>query len=155
MSDSACPVEILLVEDNPDDIELTLRALQTKNITNRIHVVRDGEEALEYVFCEKRYAGRDIHHPPKVILLDLKLPKVDGLTVLRHIKGDARTKAIPVVILTSSEEERDVINTYNCGANSYLVKPIEFEQFINAISSLELYWLILNTPPPEGAFNGQ
>ncbi|MGD9874521.1 MAG: response regulator [Kiritimatiellia bacterium] len=144
MSYNMEPVEILLVEDNPDDVELTLRALQSKNIVNRIFVVRDGEEALEYIFCEKRHASRSIEHPPKLILLDLKLPKIDGLTVLRRIKSDARTEGIPAVILTASDEERDLINTYNYGANSYLVKPIAFDKLAEIIVTLGLSWAIVS-----------
>ena len=145
MSDSA--VEILLVEDNPNDVELTLRVLQKNNISNRIHVVRDGAEALEFVFCTSAYADRSIENGPKVILLDLKLPKVDGLDVLRQIKADPRTKAIPVVVLTSSREERDIVESYRLGVNSYIVKPVDFEQFTEAVRQLGLYWLLLNQPP--------
>ncbi len=145
MSDSA--VEILLVEDNPNDVELTLRVLQKNNISNRIHVVRDGAEALEFIFCTGAYAGRSIENGPKVILLDLKLPKVDGLDVLRQIKADPRTKAIPVVVLTSSREERDIVESYRLGVNSYIVKPVDFEQFTEAVRQLGLYWLLLNQPP--------
>lgn len=149
MSENKEPFEILLVEDNPDDIELTIRAFKSGNLSNNIVVVRDGEEALEYLFCEKRYASRSIGHPPQIVLLDLKLPKVDGLTVLRRIKGDARTKSIPVVILTCSEEEKDLINTYNYGANSYMVKPIDSRKFLDAVATLGLSWLIVSTPPQE------
>jgi len=145
MADSA--VEILLVEDNPNDVELTLRVLQKNNISNRIHVVRDGAEALEFVFCTGAYADRSIENGPKVILLDLKLPKVDGLDVLRQIKADPRTKTIPVVVLTSSREERDIVESYRLGTNSYIVKPVDFEQFTEAVRQLGLYWLLLNQPP--------
>lgn len=148
MSDSA--VEILLVEDNPNDVELTLRVLQKNNISNCIHVVRDGAEALEFIFCTGAYADRSIENGPKVILLDLKLPKVDGLDVLRQIKADPRTKAIPVVVLTSSREERDIVESYRLGVNSYIVKPVDFEQFTEAVRQLGLYWLLLNEPPPQG-----
>lgn len=148
MSDSA--VEILLVEDNPNDVELTLRVLKKNNISNRIHVVRDGAEALEFVFCTGAYSDRSIENGPKVILLDLKLPKVDGLEVLRQIKADPRTKSIPVVVLTSSREERDIVRSYQLGTNSYIVKPVDFEQFTEAVRQLGLYWLLLNEPPPQG-----
>lgn len=141
------PVEILLVEDNPNDIELTQRALKRHKIANHIMVVRDGEEALEYIFGEGRYAGRDIQETPRVIFLDIKLPKVDGLAVLRRIKTDERTKRIPVVMLTSSEQEKDILNSYTFGVNSYIVKPIDFDKFSMAISQLGLYWIVLNKPP--------
>ncbi len=137
-------VEILLVEDNPTDVELTLRALKKNNLANKVHVVTDGEKALEFIFATGSYEGRDINHKPRVILLDLKLPKVDGLEVLRKIKSDERTKNIPVVVLTSSKEERDRIESYRLGVNSYIVKPVDFTQFTKAVSELGLYWLLLN-----------
>lgn len=140
-------VEILLVEDNPNDEELTLYALKKNNITNHIQVVRDGAEALEYLFCTDAYAHRQINDPPKVVLLDLKLPKVDGLEVLEKVKSDARTRAIPVVMLTSSQEERDIVESYQLGVNSYIVKPVDFEQFIEAVRKLGLYWMLLNKTP--------
>jgi len=140
-------VEILLVEDNPDDVELTLHAFQKHNLTNRIHVVRDGAEALEFLFCTGAYADRDFQAVPQVILLDLKLPKVDGLEVLRRLKADPRTRVIPVVVLTASREERDVVESYQLGANSYIVKPADFEQFTEAVRQVGLYWLLLNQPP--------
>jgi two-component system response regulator len=139
-------VEILLVEDNPHDVELALHALKKNNISNHIHVVRDGAEALEYLFSGGAYAGRPPQNP-KVILLDLKLPKVDGLEVLRRIKADARTRSIPVVMLTSSREERDIVESYRLGVNSYIVKPVDFDQFIEAMRQLGMYWLLLNNPP--------
>ena len=140
-------VEILLVEDNPHDVELTIRALRKHNLANKVHLVKDGAEALEFIFGIGAYAERDINHKPKVILLDLKLPKVDGLEVLRQIKSNERTKIIPVVVLTSSKEERDLVESYRLGANSYIVKPVEFESFVKAVSELGLYWLLLNQPP--------
>ena len=140
-------VEILLVEDNPNDVELTLRALKKHNITNRVHVVKDGAEGLEYIFATGAYAHRKIEDHPRVILLDLKLPKVDGIDVLRQIKSDERTKMIPVVVLTSSKEERDLAESYKLGANSYVTKPVGFESFVKAVSELGLYWLLLNQPP--------
>ncbi len=147
-------VEILLVEDNPDEVELTVRGLKKKNIANRIEVVRDGAEALEFVFATGRYAARDINHHPKVILLDLKLPKVDGMEVLRRIRADQRTRTIPVVILTSSREERDVIESYRLGVNSYITKPVDFAQFTDVVAELGLYWVLLNEPLPESSFFG-
>jgi CheY-like chemotaxis protein len=140
-------VEILLVEDNPNDVELTLRALKKHNLTNKVHVVKDGAEALEYIFANGAYAHRKVEHHPKVILLDLKLPKVDGLEVLRQLKSDERTKIIPVVILTSSKEEKDIVESYRLGANSYITKPVDFDKFVNSVSELGLYWLLLNEPP--------
>ncbi len=140
-------VEILIVEDTPQDLELALRALKKANITNRIHVARDGAEALEFIFCEGAYAERKMENGPKVILLDLKLPKVDGLEVLKRIKNDPRTKTIPVVVLTSSKEQSDVVESYKLGVNSYIVKPVNFEQFAKAVQELGMYWLLLNQPP--------
>jgi len=139
---------ILLVEDNPDDVELTLRALKKNNVTNEVVVAHDGVEALDYLFGSGAYAGRDLSVMPTVILLDLKLPKMDGLEVLRRLRADNRTKLLPVVILTSSKEERDIVNGYNCGANSYVRKPIDFAQFTEAVGQLGLYWLLLNEGPP-------
>jgi two-component system response regulator len=141
------PIEILLVEDNPNDEELTLYALKKNNLTNHIHVVHDGAEALEYLFCTGAYANRRINDPPKVVLLDLKLPKVDGLEVLEQIKADERTRIIPVVILTSSQEERDIVESYQLGVNSYIVKPVDFEQFTDIVRQLGLYWMLLNHTP--------
>jgi two-component system, response regulator len=139
---------ILLVEDNPDDEALTLRALKKSNIANGIVVVRDGAEALEYLFGTGSYAGRDVHDLPQVTLLDLKLPKIDGLEVLRRIRADPRTRMLPVVILTSSKEEQDLVSAYTLGVNSYVRKPVDFNQFVEAIGQLGLYWLVLNEPPP-------
>jgi len=140
-------VELLLVEDNPEDLELALRALRKANLANRIHVARDGAEALEFVFCEGSYAARKIEDGPKVILLDLKLPKIDGLEVLKRLKGDPRTKSIPVVVLTSSKEQSDIVASYHLGVNSYIVKPVNFESFVEAVRVLGFYWLLLNQPP--------
>ncbi len=144
---NASAVELLLVEDNPQDLELALRALRKANLSNRIHVARDGAEALDFVFCEGEYRERSIAEAPRIVLLDLKLPKVDGLAVLRRIKGDPRTRTIPVVVLTSSKEQRDVVESYQLGVNSYIVKPVNFEQFVAAVRDLGLYWLLLNRPP--------
>lgn len=141
------PVEILLVEDDPNDAELTLRALRKNNVSNRIHVVRDGAEALEFIFGKGAYNGRNLKEGPRVILLDLKLPKVDGLEVLRQIKNDQQTRKVPVVILTSSKEERDIVEGYRLGVNSYIVKPVDFAQFTEAVRQLGLYWILLNQPP--------
>lgn len=143
-------VELLLVEDNPQDLELTLRALRKANLANRIQVARDGAEALEFIFCEGSHAARRMVDGPKVILLDLKLPKVDGLEVLKRVKGDPRTKIVPVVVLTSSKEQSDVIESYHLGVNSYIVKPVNFERFAEAVRDLGLYWLLLNQPPKGG-----
>ena len=139
--------EILLVEDNDQDLELALRALKKAKISNQIRVARDGVDALEFVFGEGRYQSRDPRQIPKVILLDLKLPGLDGLEVLRRLKGDPRTKMIPVVMLTSSKEQRDVIESYHLGVNSYIVKPVNFEQFAESVGQLGFYWLLLNQPP--------
>lgn len=140
-------VEILLVEDNPYDVKMTLHAFEKHNLGNHIHVVRDGAEALEFVFCTGAYAHRRIGDIPKVILLDLKLPKVDGLEVLQRIKSDPRTRTTPVVILTSSQEERDIADTYQLGVNSYIVKPVDFDKLTEAARTLGLYWLLLNQSP--------
>jgi two-component system, response regulator len=143
-------VEILLVEDNQDDLEMTLRAFRKANLTNRIHLARDGAEAVEFIFCQGAHAGRRFENPPKVILLDLKLPKIDGKEVLERIKADPRTRMIPVVILTSSKEQRDVIESYHLGVNSYIVKPVNFEAFAAAIQEVGMYWVLCNQPPQSG-----
>jgi Response regulators consisting of a CheY-like receiver domain and a winged-helix DNA-binding domain len=140
-------VEILLVEDNPTDAELTLRALKKSRLANRVVHVVDGEEALDFLFARGAYSDRNIEHGPKVVLLDLKLPKVDGLEVLKIVKGDARTKRIPIVILTSSKEEKDMVQSYEAGVNSYIVKPVDFDKFTDAVNGLGMYWLLLNQKP--------
>ncbi len=140
-------IEILLAEDNPSDVELTMRALKKKNLDNKVHVVTDGAQALDFIFCAGAYKDRNIKNPPKVIFLDLKLPKVDGKEVLRRIKSDERTKVIPVVIMTSSQEESDVIASYHLGANSYIVKPVDFEKFADTIKELGMYWVFINKAP--------
>ncbi|MEO5888445.1 MAG: response regulator [Anaerolineales bacterium] len=139
---------ILLVEDNADDEALTLRALKKNRIGNKVQVVRDGAEALDFLFCTGAYAGRDPYEMPQVTLLDLKLPKVDGLEVLRRLRADERTRMLPIVILTSSNEEKDVIGGYKLGANSYVRKPVDFNEFLEAARQLGLYWLVLNNVPP-------
>jgi two-component system, response regulator len=139
-------VEILLVEDNAEDAEMTMRALRKKNLANHLHWVKDGEEALDYLFCTGRYAGRDQRHPPKLVLLDIKMPKIDGIEVLRRIKG-SDLKAVPVVIMTSSNEERDVLQTYQLGVNSYIVKPVQFEAFLDTVAAIGLYWVLTNRAP--------
>ena len=140
-------VEILLVEDNPDDVELALRALTRAKVSNRIQVARDGAEALQFVFGEGPYAGRTLRDGPKLVLLDLKLPKIDGLEVLKRLKGNPTTRMIPVVVLTSSKEQRDIVESYQLGVNSYIVKPVNFEQFNQSVRDLGLFWLLLNQPP--------
>jgi two-component system response regulator len=142
-------VEILLVEDNAADVELTLHAFRKFNLSNKLHVVRDGAEALDFIFCRGEYATRKLENGPKVVLLDIKLPKVDGIEVLRQVKADERTRRIPVVMLTSSAEERDIIHGYQYGANSYIVKPVGFQQLTEAVREIGMYWLILNTPPAD------
>jgi two-component system response regulator len=144
-------IDILLVDDSQDDVDLTLHALRSENLANRIFVVRDGEEALDFLFCTGAHAERSFDHPPKIVLLDLKLPKVDGMQVLKQIKQDARTKTIPVILMTSSREERDRVIGYNLGANSYLQKPVDFPEFRKMVKLLGLYWLVINQSIVVGA----
>jgi CheY-like chemotaxis protein len=144
-------VEILLVEDSARDAELTLRALRKKNLANRVYWVKDGAEALEFMFREAAYAGRDPAQVPKLVLLDIKMPKVDGIEVLRRLKADAATRAVPVVVMTSSAEERDLVDSYRLGVNSYIVKPIAFDAFLDTVAQVGLYWVLANRVPPAGA----
>ncbi len=140
--------DILLVEDNPDDVDLTLRAFRKSNIVNDVVVARDGVEALDYLFATGAHAGRDPNALPQVVLLDLKLPRLDGLQVLERVRANPTTRLLPVVILTSSTEQRDLVSSYTLGANSYIRKPVDFQEFVEAVRQLGLYWLILNQPPP-------
>ncbi len=140
-------VDILVVEDNPDDLDMTLRALRRVRIPNHVHVTRDGVEALDFLFCTGPHAERCIERPPRVVLLDLKLPRIDGLEVLRRVKADERTRKIPIVVLTSSTEQRDLVDSYNLGVNSYIVKPVDFESFAVAVGDLGMYWMLLNQAP--------
>jgi CheY-like chemotaxis protein len=139
--------DILLVEDNPTDAELTLRALKKNNLANQVVWVKDGAEALEFIFATGRYSERNVDNFPRLILLDLRMPKVDGLEVLQKIKADERSRRIPVVVLTSSQEDRDIVESYKLGVNSYVSKPVEFDDFINAVSTLGFYWMLINNPP--------
>ena len=147
MSNKSEVVEILLVEDNPTDAELAMIALRERNLANKLVWVKDGAEALDFLFASGAYAGRKLENGPKVVLLDLRMPKVDGLEVLRRVKADNRTKHIPIVVLTSSKEDRDIAESYNLGVNSYIAKPVEFEEFAKVVSELGLYWLLINHPP--------
>lgn len=140
-------IEILLVEDNPTDAELTMRALKRKNMANQVVWVKDGEEALDFIFATGQYSNRNPEDLPKLILLDLRMPKVDGLEVLQRIKAEENTRKIPVVVLTSSKEDRDIVESYELGVNSYVSKPVEFDQFIDAVSTLGFYWMLINNPP--------
>jgi two-component system response regulator len=145
-------VEILLVDDSAEDVELTVLALRRNKLSNDIQIAEDGVEALDFLFCRGAHKDRSFSHPPKLVLLDLKLPRVDGLEVLRRIRGDERTKAIPVVILTSSKEQRDLIDGYNLGVSAYIQKPVDFDQFAETIRQIGMFWLVTNQPPPPGAF---
>ena len=145
-------VEILLVEDSPEDAELTIRTLRRNKLANEVQVAEDGAEALDFLFCRGVHKERTFSHPPKLVLLDLKLPKVDGLEVLRAIRADARTKAIPVVILTSSKEQKDLIKGYNLGVSAYVQKPVDFQQFSEAIRQIGMFWMVINQAPPPEAF---
>lgn len=145
-------IEILLVDDNPADVELTIHTLRRSKLANQIHVVEDGPEALDFIFCRGVYQDRSFLQPPTVILLDLKLPKVNGLEVLRAIRADERTRPIPVVILTSSAEQRDLIDGYRLGVNAYIQKPVDFDQFRKVIEQIGMFWLVVNQPPPAEAF---
>lgn len=147
MDDTVKEVEILLVEDNPTDAELAIRALKKSNLANSLVWVKDGAEALDFIFASGVYSGRKVENGPRVILLDLRLPKVDGMEVLRRVKEDERTRTIPVVVLTSSKEDRDVAESYQLGVNSYISKPVEFDEFAKTVSELGMYWLLVNHPP--------
>jgi CheY-like chemotaxis protein len=148
-------IEILLVEDNAADVELTQRAFEADHLANRIEVVRDGEEALDFLFCRGDYAHRSFNAPPRLVLMDLKLPKVHGLEVLRQVKADPRTRAIPIIVMTSSTEEGDLVRSYHYGVNSYIQKPVDFAEFQKIVKTLGLYWLLVNAPPPGRAFAAQ
>lgn len=145
-------VQILLVEDNRHDAKLTMMALRQENFWNAIHWAHDGEEALDFLFCRGAFSDRSIEHPPRLVLLDLKLPKLDGLEVLRAVKSDERTKAIPVVVLTSSREDQDLVESYRWGVNAYIQKPVAFTDFCNAVKQIGLFWLLVNEPPPSETF---
>jgi two-component system response regulator len=139
--------DILLVEDSKDDADLAIHALRRENLANNIYIARDGEEALDFLFCRDAFAERSFEHPPKLVFLDLKLPKVDGIEVLSQLKADPRTRSIPVVILTSSKEEQDLVRSYDLGANSYIQKPVDFEQFRKTVKTVGLYWMVINQRP--------
>ena len=145
---------LLLVDDNASDVELTIRALRAHKLANSIHVAEDGQQALDFVFCRGSHADRSFANPPKVIFLDLKMPKVDGIDVLRAIRGDERTRMIPVVILTSSKEQRDIVEGYKLGVNAYIQKPVDFDEFRRVIEQMGMFWLVVNQPPPREAFSG-
>jgi two-component system response regulator len=146
-------VEILLVDDSPADVELTIHVLRQNQLANEIHVAEDGKEALDFLFCCNAYQGRSFTDPPRVVLLDLKLPRVDGLSVLKAIRGDDRTKAISVVVLTSSKEQKDLVEGYKLGASAYIQKPVDFEQFRRTIKEIGMFWLVVNQPPPAELFS--
>jgi two-component system response regulator len=154
-TDMRGPVEILLVEDNARDLELTLHALRRGNLANEVAVARDGEEALNYLFCRGKFAQRDGSHQPRLVLLDLKLPKVDGMEVLRELKGNPATRAIPVVVLTSSREQQDLVNSYQLGVNAFIQKPVDFENFRETVKQVGLFWMVVNQPPPSAAFQAE
>ena len=145
-------MEVLLIEDNPADAELTMHALRKENVANRIVHLADGEQALDFLFCRGAYASRSFADPPRVVLLDIKMPRVDGLDVLRAVKADARTRSIPVVVMTASREEQDLVHSYQLGVNSYIQKPVDFDRFRDVVRQLGLYWLIVNEPAPPAAF---
>jgi CheY-like chemotaxis protein len=145
-------IEILLVEDNPADAELTMHALRKSKLANKIQLARDGEEALDFLFCRGNFSDRRMESAPQLVLLDLKLPKVDGLQVLQQVKADVRTRAIPIIVLTSSREERDLVDSYRLGVNSYIQKPVNFSEFQGVVQQMGMYWLLLNSRPPEAAF---
>ena len=152
---SSQELDILLVEDNQDDMDLALHALKREKLANHIFVARDGEEALDFLFCRGTFAERSFDHPPKLVLLDLKLPKVDGMEVLKQLKGDPRTKTIPVVMMTSSKEERDLVSSYSLGANSFIQKPVDFDQFRETVKNVGLYWLVTNQAVPINGIHEQ
>jgi two-component system response regulator len=147
-------IELLIVDDSESDVELTIHAMRKSKLANEIHVVDDGEKALDYLFCRGAYAGRSFADPPRVVLLDLKMPKVDGIEVLRAVRGDPRTKAIPIVVLTSSKEQRDLVESYNLGVNAYIQKPVDFERFREVIEQIGMFWLVVNEAPPKDCFGG-
>jgi two-component system response regulator len=146
-------IEILIVDDSASDVELTVHALRKAKLANEIHIVEDGEQALDFLFCRGRYSARSFSDPPRVVLLDLKMPKVDGIEVLRAVRGDPRTRAIPIVVLTSSKETRDLIESYNLGVNAYIEKPVDFERFREVIEHIGMFWLVVNEPPPKDCFS--
>ena len=144
--------EILIVDDSASDVELTVHTLRKSKLANKITVAEDGAQALDFLFCRGAYSGRAFEHPPRVVLLDLKMPKVDGIGVLRAIRGDPRTRAIPVVVLTSSKEQRDLVESYNLGVNAYIQKPVEFERYRQVVEQIGMFWLVVNEPPPMDCF---
>jgi two-component system response regulator len=145
-------IEILIADDSPSDVELAILSLRKAKLANAIHVVEDGERALDFLFCRGPYAGRSFDRPPRVVLLDLKMPKVDGIEVLRAVRGDPRTKAIPIVVLTSSKEQHDIVESYNLGVNAYIQKPVDFSRFAAVIEQIGMFWLVVNEPPPPDCF---
>ncbi|MFI5349771.1 MAG: response regulator [Elusimicrobiota bacterium] len=145
-------IEVLIADDSSSDVELTIRSLRKAKLANRIHVVEDGAQALDFLFCRGIFADRSFKDPPRVVLLDLKMPKVDGIQVLRAVRGDPRTKLIPIVVLTSSKEQRDVVESYDLGVNAYIQKPVEFERFREVVEHIGMFWLVVNEPPPKECF---